>query len=154
MPLEKVLALQEPDLHPGLLTDEDRVLVDRLALDPLVALSATAPYRSRSCDLLEHQITMDWQGDVQLCCGVFNPERFGVGSYLELPIEEIQRRKHRDSYCSKCMEHGGHVYGTYGAPEFDKLAESKAGPVQVWEPPRPSRWTRMLGSVRHWASHS
>ncbi|MCP5060109.1 MAG: radical SAM protein [bacterium] len=154
MPLEKVLALRDPGLHPELLTEEDRALVDRLALDPSDALSATAPYRSRPCDLLEHQITLDWQGNVQLCCGLFDPERFGVGSYLEFPIEEIQRRKYEDPYCSRCTELGGHVYANYGAPEFDELAERKAGPVQVWEPPRPSRWTRMLGSVRHWASHS
>jgi wyosine [tRNA(Phe)-imidazoG37] synthetase (radical SAM superfamily) len=124
MPLEKILAYEGVSM-PGIsISAEDQELVDNLALPLHEALEIARVYKDKPCSLLEEQITLDHLGRVQLCCGVFDTEKYSLADYLSTPIIEIQRRKHSQSLCSTCRSVGVHVYGTYGAEELDQLGET------------------------------
>ena len=73
-------------------------------------------------------MTIDFEGNVQLCCGTYDSRRFTLGKYLALPLEDLQRKKYAHDMCGRCMQRGVHVYGTYGGPDFDAIAERTIGP--------------------------
>jgi MoaA/NifB/PqqE/SkfB family radical SAM enzyme len=120
MPLEKILAYANDD--DQVLSQEDRNLIDHLALPLREALETSEKYKEKPCSLQEEQITMDFQGNVQLCCAVYDARKFTLGNYLEHSLEEIQKRKYAHSMCEGCMARGAHVYVTYGAHELEQVA--------------------------------
>jgi MoaA/NifB/PqqE/SkfB family radical SAM enzyme len=127
MPLEKILAYAyngptDPDL-----TEEDRGLIDNLALPLRDAMDAAEKHKGDPCSLLDRQITMDYKGDVQLCCATYDARKFTVGNYLTSSLDEIQKVKIKHNMCGRCAAKGGHVYVTYGAPEFEEIAAKNIG---------------------------
>ena len=131
MPLEKILAYVNDDPTEATLTDEDHQLIDNLALPLREAIASAEKHRAAPCSLREAQMTMDFEGNVQLCCGTYDSRKFTIGKYLTMPLEQLQARKHADDMCRRCMSRGGHVYGTYGGPEFDSIAARTIGPEGV-----------------------
>lgn len=127
-PLEKILGLTEPGLGSFSLTEEDRQLMDRLALPPGEALAVTQKYRGQPCLLKDSQVSLDYRGNVQLCCGIFDAGKFSIGSYLAQPLDEIQRLRETHEMCGSCMRQGAHVYLAHGAPELDELALTRIAP--------------------------
>lgn len=122
MPLEKMLACLSPEESSVALTESDREIVERLALPIREASEMAVRYRDRGCVLQEEQMTIDFRGEVMLCCAVYDAAAYGLGGFLEMSVEEIQEKKRAHSMCSICMRHGLHVYSVYGAPEFDGMA--------------------------------
>jgi len=121
-PLEKILAYAEEEINGFPLTEDDRALIRCLALPLGKALKAARKYRNRPCPLREDAISLDFQGNVTLCCGVFDARKYTLGNYLDLPLAEIQKRRHNHPLCGQCMRQGAHVYMTYGIDEMDELA--------------------------------
>jgi hypothetical protein len=122
LPLEKVLASVEPDGTPVPITEEDRQLIDRLALPLDDALAASRRHRETPCKLRDEQMTLTCEGDVMLCCAVYDPASHTLGSYLEVPLAELQQRKYAHARCGSCMSHGVHVLYTAGTNELDAIA--------------------------------
>lgn len=119
MPLEKVLAFSDPTYQQATVNGEDLALIERLALPLTESIEIAKRHRSKPCILRDEQMTLDFQGNVQLCCTVFDTEQFTVGSYLEMDVASLQRRK--DAH-DQCMSKGLHVLFTYGTEEFEQLA--------------------------------
>jgi MoaA/NifB/PqqE/SkfB family radical SAM enzyme len=131
MPLEKVLAYVNDDPTEATLTEEDHRLIANLALPLREALASVESLRDRPCSLRDAQMTLDFEGNVQLCCGTFDTRKFTLGTYLTTPLAELQARKYAHDMCRRCMERGAHVYGTYGGPAFDDIAARTVGPEGV-----------------------
>jgi MoaA/NifB/PqqE/SkfB family radical SAM enzyme len=127
MPLEKILAYVDDDPTEATLTDEDHQLIGNLALPLKEAIAAAEKHREAPCSLRDGQMTMDFEGNVQLCCSTYDTRRFTLGKYLASSFEELQAKKHAHDMCARCMHRGVHVYGTYGSPEFDNIAARTIG---------------------------
>jgi len=127
-PLEKILACGDEDAQDFPLTEEDRQLIGHLALPLKEALANAQKYHSQPCSLRDSQISMDFRGNVMLCCGVFDAGKFSMGSYLDMPLDEIQRVRQSHSMCERCMRKGAHVYLTYRIPEMDELLLENIAP--------------------------
>lgn len=121
-PIEKILGYAGAVASDFPLTEEDLRLINGLALPLKEALKTAEKYRERSCRLREAQISLDYQGRVQLCCGIFDAAKFTLGNYLDMPLDDIQRLRQEHGMCISCMRSGGHVYVTQDVPEFDELA--------------------------------
>lgn len=131
LPLEKVLRYVDEDAFDFPLTEEDRQLIDRLALPLGAALAMAKKHNRQPCPLRDDQFSIDFQGNVQLCCAGFDARRFTVAPFLTMPLAEIQALKESHSICTLCMRHGAHVYMTFGAPELDELALANLAPEDV-----------------------
>ncbi len=121
-PVEKILGYTDREAADFPLTEEDNKLIELLALPLREALEISRNYRDQICSLREKQISMDFRGDVQLCCGIFNAGKFTLGNFLEMPLDNIQGLRQEHSMCRRCMRNGIHVYVTYGAHELEELA--------------------------------
>jgi len=128
-PVEKVLAFVDKD-ESTTITQDDRDIIDRLLLPLPEAIEAAKRHKYKPCLMQEEQISIDCKGNVQLCCNTYDTARFTLGSYLELPITQIQQMKYAHDTCSKCIGHGLHVYHTYAAPEFDSIVHDRLTPEQ------------------------
>jgi MoaA/NifB/PqqE/SkfB family radical SAM enzyme len=131
LPLEKILAYVNDDPTEATLTDEDRRLIDNLALPLREAIASAERQREPACSLRDAQMTLDFQGNVQLCCGTYDSRRYTIGTFLATPFAELQARKYEHDMCGRCMSRGVHVYGTYGGPDFDEIAAKTIGPGGV-----------------------
>lgn len=127
-PVEKILGYADAEDAGFPLTGEDRQLIDRLALPLKEALETSRKYKDRTCSLRDAQISMDFQGNVQLCCGIFHSGRFTLGNYLAMPLDEIQRLRQGHEMCGRCTRLGAHVYVTYGAHELEEAAMAYIAP--------------------------
>lgn len=120
-PLEKILGMHTGSSKVSL-TVEDQELIGRLVLPPRESLVVTQQYRTQPCALRDSQLTLNFQGQVQLCCGIFDSDKFSIGNYLDLPLVEIQRLRETHEMCGICQHHGAHVYLLQDIPELDELA--------------------------------
>src|SRR6185295_18373724 len=127
MPVEKILAYADHAPESVSLTQEDRQLIDNLALPLGKALVAAKTQESRSCTLQDDQMTLDHTGKVSLCCGVY-VGKYNLASYLERSLEELQALKYKQDICKTCMSCGVPVYITYAIPELDRLAADNVDP--------------------------
>ncbi|MCP4004489.1 MAG: radical SAM protein [bacterium] len=122
MPLEKVLALADPDATDVKLTDEDREVVARLALPLDKALEVVRDVDEEHCKLRDQQMAINCEGGVMLCCTVYDPRKYTLGSYLDIPLAELQALKKDHEQCKSCMENGLHVLFTYASTKLDEIA--------------------------------
>jgi hypothetical protein len=122
MPLEKVLAYADEDAIDVRLTEEDRTVIDKLALPLDKALEVSRKFRDKPCILQEEQLAITVKGDVMLCCTLYDQSKYTLGSYLDMPLHEIQEKKYQQSICGTCMKNGAHSLAVYGAEELDQIA--------------------------------
>lgn len=123
MPLEKVLsyAVADPIEREQCV---DFGIARRFALPLDEALDVAIKYSNRPCKLLNKQIALNVEGDVVLCCAVYDMSKYKVANFLLNSFSEIQMLKKNNQHCYSCAKLGGHIYATYGAPEFDSIAMS------------------------------
>jgi MoaA/NifB/PqqE/SkfB family radical SAM enzyme len=152
MPLEKTLAYVNGNPSEGGITGKDLELIDKLALPLNEAFAATKRLRYKPCSLLENQIALDFRGDVQLCCAVFDPSRFTVANFLKTSLDRIQEAKKGHDMCRGCASVGGHIYVTGGAPEFDEIAARNVSPQDAEALGLQSE--RVRKRVRRWFENS
>ena len=127
-PLEKILGYVSEDASLFQFTGEDRQLLDCLAVPLNRALEISKKYSNQPCGLRDETISMDFQGNVQLCCGVFDVRKFAIGNYLAMPLDEIQMLRQSHSGCGLCIRHGAHVYIAYGIHELEEEAIANIAP--------------------------
>ncbi|MGI8908857.1 MAG: radical SAM protein [Candidatus Sumerlaeaceae bacterium] len=130
MPLEKLMAHLDRDVSSTTITSDDTALMGRLLLPVDEALAAAQAHRRKPCTLQTQQMTLDFQGNVQLCCATYDSSRFTLGAYLDISLADLQSTKARDKTCARCIKHGIHVYYTYAAPEFEEIARRHAAEHQ------------------------
>lgn len=156
MPVEKCVTLAQEGLTSDKLTQEDRDVIGRFALDPLEAIEIAKKHKNDACRLLEGSLALTHTGDVLLCCGTYDLKLHSVGNYLDLPIEALQQRREQHSYCGECAEQGVHVYAVYGAPEFDSAAIARIRSYypevteDIFVKPRKTSLSRAMRHVRQW----
>jgi molybdenum cofactor biosynthesis enzyme MoaA len=109
MPLEKVLA-RWGEKSEGLPLSGTKSEVEELLLTSVQEHKGLCAGRKMPCRNQTQEITIDARGMVQLCCGVYDPEKFTVCEYLSTPIERIQAARVTHDFCSGCLRSGGHVY--------------------------------------------
>ena len=100
-PVEKIIAMAE-----GQRTPEDRELLSNLVVPLDRALAFTSKTNKTTCSLLEDIITIDVAGDAMLCCGSSMERGNVIGSFLTLPLDEIQRRRRERTLCASCLRLG------------------------------------------------
>ncbi len=123
MPIEKVLQYID---DPSQLSQQDRDVVKLLALPPEEAvIRASLAVQDSDCSLMEDQITLTSQGVVQLCCGIFDEEKYSICKFLERPLWEIQEMKRGKDICEQCMSHGIHSLALYRSTEYDEIAKAR-----------------------------
>ncbi len=122
MPLEKVLAFTGSEMTDVTLSDEDRDVIESFALPLDQALEASRKRRSHPCTLRDHQMAITVTGDVMLCCTAYDQAKYSLGSYVDMPLEEIQVLKYRQDACGACMEKGIHMLFVYGADDVNEIA--------------------------------
>jgi hypothetical protein len=96
--------------------------------------------RTEECRLQTQEITLDANGDVQLCCGVFDPNRFNLGNYLGQTLAEIQAKRFSHNFCDRCIKAGGHIYVTghsFGPESKLRKAAKKIFRNTAWMIPQP-----------------
>ncbi len=87
----------------------------RMVLPPLPqVIKLTKMHKENSCSLKDDMIVLDAEGDVTICCSVFDQKKYSIGNYLNTPIKAIQKKKNTEpqctSICNACMSKGLHVY--------------------------------------------
>lgn len=128
MPLEKTLAYLGDTKNGTALTPEDHQTIDLLALPLREGRDVARRHRHQPCLLRDEQVTLDCEGKVMLCCSVYDRDKYGIGSFLETPIAQLQQTRNAHSLCKTCMAQGLHVYGTYGTGELDTIAVKYVDP--------------------------
>ncbi|MDW7710836.1 MAG: radical SAM protein [Deferrisomatales bacterium] len=131
LPLEKILGYGGEEVAGFPLTGEDERLIDNLALPLPAALAAARGDPGEPCILREAQVSLDFQGNVQLCCGIFDDSKFTIGPYLGLSLAEIQRLREAHPLCRRCLEAGGHLYLTYRVPDLEGLVLGSLSTAEV-----------------------
>jgi MoaA/NifB/PqqE/SkfB family radical SAM enzyme len=122
MPVERVQAYIE-----GTLPYSEREFVDNyFALNIRQAVDAAKPFRHEQCLFPTTQLTIDCRGNVQLCCAVYNSERFSAGSYLETPLNVIEKRLSTHPYCRECARYGLHIYASWHGHKIHSVYEEIA----------------------------
>ena len=126
MPLEKLF-----DLSDGVLPAEERSFVEHTFALPIVeAMEAAHEVRERPCPLLERQIVLDLQGQLVLCCAVYDFAKNGhLGTFLDMTPADLVRAKQRHATCDTCMTKGLHMYANYY--EYPDLAAKYEELVQI-----------------------
>lgn len=127
MPLEKTLSYAEniSDLSNSNLTDDDIQTIQKLALPLKESFDVSSKYKHMNCSLRDNQITIDFQGKVQLCCAVFDSQKFTIGSFLDTDLPQLQSLKYSEegeNTCTRCMNHGIHIYSTYRTKDLNRVA--------------------------------
>lgn len=123
MPLEKNIAFAVDGPDAPSLSCADRELISSLALPLDKAIEVSKHKRTSDCTLRSNQYTLDSEGNVSLCCAVYDSDDRVIGNYLDTPHQTLLKRKYEHPLCNTCMKHGLHVLATYGAAEeFDRIA--------------------------------
>ena len=116
--VEKVIEFSE-----GRATPQDQEIIARLALPLDRALEVSSrEQRSKTCRLLEDNVTLDVKGNVMLCNGSSMAGANVIGSFLELPLVELQKRRRQKMLCRSCMKLGLVDYFHLASPEFERIA--------------------------------
>ena len=124
LPLEKVMAFAYDDPNEATLTNEDHELIEKLALPLSSAIAASENHKEMSCSMRDNQMILDYQGNVQLCCAVYDANKYTLAPFPSTPLADLQNKKYASSTCTKCMDKGIHVYYHAAAPEFHSLGQA------------------------------
>lgn len=125
MPLEKTLTYANPREPHATLTDEDHAIMGRLALKMDQALAVSSKHNVTSCSLQDNFVSIDVNGNASLCCGCMASEENTIGSYLSMPIEQLQSARRSHALCGPCMKHGIPVIAEYLDPAFDQIGKQE-----------------------------
>jgi len=122
MPLEKNLAFLGHKDAVTEFNEEDRLLVNRLALPLSQAIDISRAAQVSECRLRDRQMAITSEGNVMLCVSVFDQSRYKLASFLDTPLEGLQAMKYDHKMCDTCMNEGLHVLMTYGDEKLEELA--------------------------------
>jgi MoaA/NifB/PqqE/SkfB family radical SAM enzyme len=144
MPIEKVL-----DRLNGVTADEDRAVIDLLAIKPEEQRDLAIRRPAADCRLRAKQTVINCDGSVPLCCTVFDSRYTIAPSFLDQGHEELQRSKYEHPLCTECMGHGLHETFAYrGADEWHPVAQRRVAPQGVPKELGPSVGRRWKGAIQ------
>ncbi|NOR72207.1 MAG: radical SAM protein [Methylomarinum sp.] len=126
MPLEKLLAYVGDEDAGTVINEQDWEIIANLALPLAESTLQARKYSQQPCWLKENQIVLSPDGNVILCCGLYNQEKFKLGSFLDLNAQDIIKLKNSEKSmqtCNKCIKSGFHAMGVYGVQELEGLAQ-------------------------------
>lgn len=126
MPIDGVKKYMEGTLSES----EVNFIETALALNIKDAVEAAKAFKNEQCLFPSTLLTIDWRGQVQLCCGVYDSNRFSLGSYLGTPSEVIEERLEHHPFCRECVKNGLHVYISWHGnkeirPVYEKIVEKE-----------------------------
>ena len=101
MPLENMIySCDENDLNQN-----DKAVLNRLCFSTkeVFEINQNNP-KSTSCDLLEKQVVLNYDGTVPLCCGVYSPEFAYLADYLKIELTDLQHLRRQNPLCKICLE--------------------------------------------------
>jgi hypothetical protein len=89
--------------HPGKV-DEVRASTPQSFEDEIAKSGSSEPPETSGqvCSLMFDQIIIDCAADIYLCCAFPNYAPLKIGSYLDLPEEEILARRYAHPFCRVC----------------------------------------------------
>lgn len=153
MPMEKVLEYVEPGSMGVSITTEDHEAIDRLALPLKAGMELSRVLGKTSCMLRDDQVVLTSRGEAQLCCATYDQKRFGVGNYLDVPLDEIQKRRNEHAACSTCIKNGYNSFAVYQPrKKLDELAYdfvSQVNPSGVHPRAKKGAMYRRLAPLAH-----
>lgn len=102
-PLEKIVEVINNELP-----DSERGLVDNLIFHPLQRVITKSKDRNNDldCEIRANMTTINYDGSVALCCGVYNQENMLGVNFTDLPHEQLQARKYEHEFCKTCYSYG------------------------------------------------
>jgi MoaA/NifB/PqqE/SkfB family radical SAM enzyme len=104
--LERVFEL----LDGRLPLEEQRFIEEHFALSAREVVAALARLDvQRSCNLLERMIVVDWQGNLKLCCAVYDTNKHRLGAFVNMRREDVKRAKTGHPTCSRCVSYRLHL---------------------------------------------
>ncbi len=106
MPIEGVKAYLE-DTLPQSNVD---FIENKLALNIKKAVQVAKTFKDEPCSFPVSLLTIDWRGEVQLCCAIYDSSRFSLGSYINTPSGIIEEKMRNHLFCKECTKQGLHIY--------------------------------------------
>jgi len=125
MPMEKAMAYAGVEEPGTTLNDQDWEIIDHLALPLAESIIQARTEVSTSCWLKERQMVFNPEGEVVLCCTVYDQEKHNLGNFLDISAQKVELLKNGEKSmqtCTKCMGAGLHSIAVYGVKELDELA--------------------------------
>ena len=106
MPLERCL-----DHCNGIKDPHTDALQDLLLVTIHEGLEVTKDFCLETCPFKDNQTNINWDLSVPVCCTTFSKTGTVVAkNYLEMSIDEIERKKNQADICTQCMKLGLPAY--------------------------------------------
>lgn len=102
MPLERVVDHLEGRDNPR----DDGIISDLVSPPQPRSQSRDADGPKWDCELRFNQTVINYDGQVALCCSVYERDNMLGVSFLDTPFAEIERLKYRNEMCAVCWKHG------------------------------------------------
>jgi len=150
MDVEKLLRSLNDPLGSLGLKDDDAYIQKKLCAPIRDYLTVCMPYRKSKCVIRERQVSINCTGVVQLCCMAYDENKYSIGDFLSMSLDEIQAKKRDFPLCRECMEAGLHIFLCNLSPEIHYVAAESIcqSYIQVGvgflRPMRPSRLHSIL----------
>lgn len=109
MPIERVLDYQ----YEKLPSKDVEFIKEHIVFDINQFISKCSSINNYDCSLQENIITMNFKGEVQLCCAVYDYEKFKLGNYLDMDKKEIFNKMKIHGFCKQCKANSLHTYCTW-----------------------------------------
>lgn len=128
MPLEKNMKYyRQEDL-----SESDKKIIDMLIHSPNDCREISRKYNSQNCTLRSEQTTINVDGSVALCCGVYDSKYTITHNFLDVTLDELQSLKNKHSFCKECMSFSLHDTAIYrGISELNARGRELLGNLFV-----------------------
>ncbi len=101
-PLEKMVEVVEGNFPP-----DKKDLLDLMIDHPLIKFIKNREYKfpELDCELRTNMMTINHDGTVALCCGVYDPKHMLGVKFTDLPHQELQALKYQHDFCRTCYKY-------------------------------------------------
>jgi MoaA/NifB/PqqE/SkfB family radical SAM enzyme len=127
MPVEKAVTAVD-----GVVAEADKPVLDKMVLSMKEWAHSLAPYRKdhQDCQYRAVRTTINYDGSVPLCCATYEDAQIVARDFLEVPHDEIQKRKYAHEFCGTCMTRNlDMMYTAVPSPKMEAAAAEILGPV-------------------------
>lgn len=122
-PVEKNIAILTDD--ESNYSEDDIATVNSLARPYLETVEQLKKYSNVACPYINSVLALDCTGQVSLCCGVFDQDKYTLGNYMDFSLTELNHMKLQNgncqAICNQCMGYGLHALWGVQDPDLDKL---------------------------------
>jgi MoaA/NifB/PqqE/SkfB family radical SAM enzyme len=102
-PIEKLVKLMKNRVE-----NKDEDILSELLMDPRKYIPNVIKHRSGDydCELRFNQTVINYDGEVALCCGVYDKKNMLGVNFLERSHQEIETLKYQHPFCQTCRKNG------------------------------------------------